>query len=152
MGLVPPILGHPATDVFARDLATRRRVRTLNFSGAPDDVGAACANLVQIARNKARATRAQALSGTHRSGKLGRGRPRRTSMEQALSATVETASGRVAGFAKDGVLRFNGIPYAKPPVGKLRWRMPEAPEAWAGVRDCARFGAIAPQISGNAEA
>lgn len=73
-------------------------------------------------------------------------------MEQALSATVETAHGRVAGAAKDGVLRFNGIPFAKAPVGKLRWRMPEPAEPWSGVRDCARFGAIAPQISGNAEA
>ena len=73
-------------------------------------------------------------------------------MEQALSATVETASGRVAGLAKDGVLRFNGIPYAKAPTGRLRWRMPEAAEPWAGVRDCSRFGAIAPQIQGNAEA
>jgi len=73
-------------------------------------------------------------------------------MDQALSATVETAFGRVAGTAKDGVLRFNGIPYAKAPTGKLRWQMPEPPEPWTGVRDCTRFGAIAPQIQGNAEA
>lgn len=73
-------------------------------------------------------------------------------MDQALSATVETVQGRVAGFSKDGVFRFNGIPYAKPPVGPLRWRMPEPPEPWAGVRDAARFGPIAPQIQGPSEA
>src|SRR5258708_40072764 len=72
-------------------------------------------------------------------------------MEQAVIAQVETAYGRVSGFSKDGVLRFNGIPYAKPPIGRLRWRLPEAPEAWSGVRDGARFGAIAPQIQGAAE-
>jgi para-nitrobenzyl esterase len=72
-------------------------------------------------------------------------------MDQQLTATVETASGKVAGFSKDGVLRFNGIPYAKPPVGKLRWRMPEPAEPWSGVRDCSRFGPIAPQIQGTAE-
>src|SRR5947209_3736212 len=72
-------------------------------------------------------------------------------MEQAVMAQVETASGRVSGFSKDGVLRFNGIPFAKPPVGLLRWQNPEPPEPWAGVRDCARFGAIAPQIPGAAE-
>jgi len=72
-------------------------------------------------------------------------------MEQAVMAQVETASGRVSGFSKDGVLRFNGIPFAKPPIGALRWRSPEPPEPWSGVRDCARFGAIAPQIPGAAE-
>ena len=72
-------------------------------------------------------------------------------MDQALSATVETHQGRVAGFAKEGVLRFNGIPYASPPVGKLRWRLPEPAEPWAGVKDCTRFSPIAPQIQGTAE-
>jgi para-nitrobenzyl esterase len=65
---------------------------------------------------------------------------------------VETAQGRLEGFAKDGVLRFNGIPYAKPPVGPSRWRMAEPPEPWSGLRDAARFGPIAPQLRGTAEA
>ena len=65
---------------------------------------------------------------------------------------VEIAQGKLEGFAKDGVLRFNGIPYAKPPVGPLRWRPAEAPEPWAGVRDASRFGNIAPQVQSAAEA
>jgi para-nitrobenzyl esterase len=72
-------------------------------------------------------------------------------MEQAVIAQVETAFGRVSGFSKDGVLRFNGIPYAMPPVGRLRWCPPQPPEAWAGVRDCTRFAPIAPQIQSAAE-
>src|SRR5579872_3269972 len=72
-------------------------------------------------------------------------------MEQAVIAQAETAYGRVSGFSKDGVLRFNGIPFAKPPVGPLRWRLPEPPDAWAGTRDCARFGSIAPQVQNAAE-
>lgn len=72
-------------------------------------------------------------------------------MDQPLVTTVETMNGRVSGFSKDGIFRFNGVPYAKPPVGPLRWRMPEPPESWAGVRDCSRFGPIAPQIQGAAE-
>src|SRR2546430_13637966 len=72
-------------------------------------------------------------------------------MDQPVTATVETEAGRVAGFCKDGVFRFNGIPFAKPPVGPLRWRMPEPAEPWAGVRDGTRFGPIAPQIQGAAE-
>ena len=31
---------------------------------------------------------------------------------------------------------FNGIPYAKPPVGARRLLKPEAPESWDGVKKC----------------
>jgi para-nitrobenzyl esterase len=72
-------------------------------------------------------------------------------LEQVLTAQVETAHGRVSGISKDGVLRFNGIPFARPPIGKLRWQPPEPPEPWSGVRDCSRFGLIAPQIQSAAE-
>jgi para-nitrobenzyl esterase len=73
-------------------------------------------------------------------------------MDQVVSATVEIAQGKLQGIARDGVLRFNGIPFAKPPVGRLRWRMPEAPEPWAGMRDASRFGNIAPQVESTAGA
>ena len=73
-------------------------------------------------------------------------------MEQVVSALTEIAQGKLQGVARDGVLRFNGIPYAKPPVGDLRWRMPQAPEPWAGVRDAAGFGNIAPQVAAAAGA
>lgn len=46
-------------------------------------------------------------------------------MDQQTAAIIETAQGRLQGVSKDGVLRFNGIPYAAPPVGALRWRMAE---------------------------
>ncbi len=68
-------------------------------------------------------------------------------MDQAVSASVEIAQGKLQGVARDGVLRFNGIPYAKAPVGALRWQMPQAPDGWSGVRDAARFGNIAPQVA-----
>jgi para-nitrobenzyl esterase len=64
---------------------------------------------------------------------------------------VEIAQGKLAGFLKDGVLRFNGIPYAKPPRGALRWHTAEPSEPWAGVRDATRFGPIAPQVASVAE-
>ncbi len=67
-------------------------------------------------------------------------------MDQVISANVEIAQGRLQGLVRDEVLRFNAIPYARPPVGVLRWRPPEPPEPWAGVRDAARFGNIAPQV------
>jgi para-nitrobenzyl esterase len=58
---------------------------------------------------------------------------------------VETGLGRVAGLEADGVRVFRGIPYARPPVGERRFRAPEAPEPWTGVRDATRFGPSAPQ-------
>ncbi len=39
-----------------------------------------------------------------------------------------------------GVHAFKGIPYARAPVGPLRWRPPEPPMAWPGVRRSDRFG------------
>jgi para-nitrobenzyl esterase len=72
-------------------------------------------------------------------------------MDQQTAALVETAQGPLKGFSKDGVLRFNGVPFAAPPVGPLRWRPAEPPKAWNGVRDGARFAFIAPQIPSAAE-
>ncbi|MBS0470210.1 MAG: carboxylesterase family protein [Proteobacteria bacterium] len=73
-------------------------------------------------------------------------------MDQVVSAIAEIAQGKLQGVARDGVLRFNGIPYAKPPVGALRWQAPEPAEGWAGVRDAAHFGNIAPQVASAAGA
>ena len=47
---------------------------------------------------------------------------------------VQTAEGTLAGAWLPGYRLFQGIPYAEPPVGKLRWRPPQSPHAWTGVR------------------
>jgi para-nitrobenzyl esterase len=60
-----------------------------------------------------------------------------------LGREVRTQAGRVRGTSRDasGVLAFKGIPYAAPPLGPLRWRSPQPPARWAGVRDALVFGA-----------
>lgn len=61
---------------------------------------------------------------------------------------VKTGAGAVEGLIDpDGTQRFLGIPYAKPPVGDLRWRAPQAMAPWAGTRDATRFGSSCPQAA-----
>jgi para-nitrobenzyl esterase len=58
---------------------------------------------------------------------------------------VKIASGTVEGFTRDGVNRWRSIPYASPPVGRLRYRAPQPVQPWPGVRYCHGFGHCAPQ-------
>ena len=54
---------------------------------------------------------------------------------------AETRYGKLRGAEiADGVLAWRGIPYAKPPVGDLRFRPPEPPQPWSGVRDALAYG------------
>ena len=55
-------------------------------------------------------------------------------------------SGTVLGDPDKPVHIYRGIPYAAPPVGDLRWRPPQPMAPWAGIRECTRFSAIAPQF------
>jgi para-nitrobenzyl esterase len=46
-----------------------------------------------------------------------------------------TQYGDVSGVEDESVLRWMGVPFARPPVGELRWRAPQAPESWTGTRE-----------------
>jgi para-nitrobenzyl esterase len=59
--------------------------------------------------------------------------------------TVETASGKVRGLISSGVRQFKGVPYGACTAGKHRFRRPQPPVPWAGVRDCFAPGAVSPQ-------
>ncbi|WP_079189053.1 carboxylesterase/lipase family protein [Streptomyces kebangsaanensis] len=50
-----------------------------------------------------------------------------------------TTAGRVAGSREGEVTVFRGVPYARAPVGELRFASPRPPEPWSGVRDATRF-------------
>jgi para-nitrobenzyl esterase len=65
-----------------------------------------------------------------------------------MTVVVSIGLGRIEGAEQGGVLVFRGIPYAAPPVGPLRFRAPEPPRPWHGVRDGRTPGPTAPQILG----
>lgn len=54
------------------------------------------------------------------------------------SPVVRTEQGLVRGVAHDSYTTFDGIPYAAPPSGPLRWRAPVPAAAWHGVRDATK--------------
>ena len=58
---------------------------------------------------------------------------------------VATKQGLLRGTKEDSICVWRGIQYAKQPVGELRFRAPQAPEAWSGVKDALVFGHVAPQ-------
>lgn len=58
---------------------------------------------------------------------------------------ARTTAGTVEGFTRDGVHRWRSIPYARPPVGPLRFRAPQPVQPWSGVRHCHAFTKCAPQ-------
>lgn len=62
-----------------------------------------------------------------------------------MAPLVTTPSGALEGADLGHCLEFRGIPFAAPPVGALRYRAPEPPESWAGVRSATSFGPVAPQ-------
>src|SRR5690348_3073823 len=52
---------------------------------------------------------------------------------------VQTTAGSVAGIVKDAMVSYLGIPYAEPPVGKLRWRPPQPKQSWKGILDASHY-------------
>lgn len=58
---------------------------------------------------------------------------------------VQTKCGLVEGVAGKGFTLFQGIPYAAPPVGPLRFQRPQPPLPWKGVRRCDTWGPACPQ-------
>ena len=52
---------------------------------------------------------------------------------------VRTAAGAVRGLSDERVDVYRGLPYARPPVGDLRFRDPKPVAAWSGLRDATDF-------------
>jgi carboxylesterase type B len=73
----------------------------------------------------------------------------RTSATPAVrpqSLTVATNAGKVLGRTTGLVDQFLGIPYAAPPVGRLRWQPPQPVRPWAGIRSALSYGTRCAQL------
>ena len=62
-----------------------------------------------------------------------------------IAPIVKVGQGEVQGTAADGVAVFKGLPFAAPLVGDLRWREPQLPANWTGVRAATAFSATCAQ-------
>ncbi len=58
---------------------------------------------------------------------------------------VKTLNGMLEGVDVSGIRAFKGVPFAAPPIGKMRWRAPQPVLNWAGVRKADQFGPRAMQ-------
>src|SRR6266446_6332401 len=63
----------------------------------------------------------------------------------ASAAIVYTQNGPVRGVLQGQVESFKALPFAAPPVGKLRWMPPQEPANWTGIRDASHFSSKCPQ-------
>jgi para-nitrobenzyl esterase len=65
------------------------------------------------------------------------------------AATVEIATGKIAGYERNGVFAFKGVPYADTTEGANRFLPPRKPQPWTGVRSSRQYGLVAPQDKGT---
>ena len=65
-----------------------------------------------------------------------------------MPAIVTTKLGKLEGEQQSGMYVFRGVPYARAPIGELRFRAPEPVQPWTGVRAAQAPGPTAPQALG----
>src|SRR5579864_6691915 len=58
---------------------------------------------------------------------------------------VKLRQGEAQGIVVDGVAIFKGLPFAAPPLGDLRWRAPQLPAKWSGIRAASAFSSTCAQ-------
>jgi para-nitrobenzyl esterase len=59
----------------------------------------------------------------------------------AVQATIENGTIEGNYDTKSGIQTYFGVPFAKPPVGELRWKAPQTLENWKGIKETKHFSA-----------
>jgi para-nitrobenzyl esterase len=63
-----------------------------------------------------------------------------------LTQIVSTSAGEMRGFVQDSLNVYLGIPYAQPPTGSLRFKVPQPYAKWKGIFNAYEFGSVCPQV------
>jgi len=63
----------------------------------------------------------------------------------SLGATLHVEQGALSGKTSDGVEAYLGVPYAAPPTGANRWKLPQAAPSWQGTRAATTFASSCQQ-------
>ncbi len=73
--------------------------------------------------------------------------PAVSNKKPAVTEVISLSQGDLTGVYNEdhSVAVYAGIPYAAPPVGNLRFREPQLPSSWEGVRKCDKFAPMAMQ-------
>jgi para-nitrobenzyl esterase len=58
----------------------------------------------------------------------------------SVQTTIENGSIEGNYDTKTGIQTYFGIPFAKPPVGDLRWKAPQPATNWSGIKETKKFG------------
>jgi para-nitrobenzyl esterase len=83
------------------------------------------------------------------SGKEDTAVPSHQSTIVGTNVTNITRNGPIEGLEADGIYAYKGIPYAKAPVGDLRFAPPQDVEPWTTVLDCTKYGPQSVQKLGS---
>ena len=67
-----------------------------------------------------------------------------SSKQETLSIKCE--NGTFVGHKNNGVWEWLGIPFAKPPVGEVRWKAPQKPDNSSDIKVCDKFSPAPVQI------
>jgi len=62
-----------------------------------------------------------------------------------MGPAIQTRYGTLRGQVRDGVASFLGVPYAASPTGRLRFRAPQPPDRWTGIRPADALGPTPPK-------
>jgi len=86
-----------------------------------------------------------ALSGNVAFGQAQKAADPAAAPSPANGPVVKVRQGDAQSIVADGVAVFKGLPFAAPPVGDLRWREPQPPAKWSGVRAANAFSSTCMQ-------